>query len=488
MPDTPASSTPTPPMTPAPPRVLVIGDAMVDSYKTCAMERISPEAPVPVLKFQDQFLRLGGAANMAAGVTAMGTPCDLMGLAGTDAQRDTLGDMLQEAGLGDLLEPVDSVPTIFKERILAMSQQVCRIDHESAFPDSASAALMDRAVALLGSYELYAVSDYDKGCTRHLQVFLKAARAQRARVLIDPKRADWRLYQGAWLIKPNWKEFQAAAQMDNLLPPSGTPDPQDHPALARIAQALMTRHDIEHLVVTLGADGYLHVTRDGGATSGPTKAREVFDLSGAGDSFLATLVAFMAQGESLERAIELGNAAAGVAVGHLGTSVVTRAELLKETRASNGTDATLAALKRLQAQGKRVVFTNGCFDLLHPGHLAILRQSKAAGDVLVVGVNSDASVSRLKGSSRPIVPLADRMTMLAGLKPVDFVVPFDEDTPAEIIRTIGPDVLVKGGDYTFDTIVGADFVSDQGGKVLIIPLEEGRSTSNIVARIASEAD
>lgn len=464
-----------------PGRVLVIGDAMIDSYKTCEMQRISPEAPVPVLNVRGQFVRLGGAANLAAGIAALGAECTLLALSGEDAHSEVLVKMLGEARVISELVVISGRTTIVKERILAMNQQVCRIDYEERFPEHDSELLMRRALSIIDRFDLVVVSDYDKGCTARLQAFLVEIERRGTPVLIDPKRADWKLYAGAYLLKPNWGEFIATARHERLI--DGLLTPSDHERIREIGLELIRRFRFEHLLITAGANGYLHISPDSFFV-GSTRAREVFDLSGAGDSFLAALTAFLAQGTPIERAIEVGNAAAGLAVGHVGTTVIQRDELLHEIGESDDL-ANVTAVRRLADHGKRIVFTNGCFDILHAGHLTLLRQAKAEGDILVVGVNSDASVSRLKGPTRPINSLGDRMTMLAGLKPVDFVFPFEEDTPLTLIEAVKPDVLVKGGDYTRDTVIGADFVEARGGRVVIVPTLEGRSSTKTLKSLSS---
>ncbi|MCA3506550.1 MAG: D-glycero-beta-D-manno-heptose 1-phosphate adenylyltransferase [Rhodobacter sp.] len=469
---------------PVPRPVLIIGDAMIDSYKTCDMHRISPEAPVPVLKVRGHFLRLGGAANVAAGIAALGTNCSLLALSGDDAHAVTLGQMLGDAGVRSYIVALGGRTTIVKERVLAMNQQICRIDYEDRFEHQHSADLMQRAALMLAGYDLVVVSDYDKGCTAALQMLMPEAQRRGIRVLIDPKRPDWSLYAGAFLLKPNWSEFVTTARLERLL--DGPLTPQDRGRVREIGLNLMERFGLQHLLVTAGVDGYIHVSRDR-LSFGSTRAREVYDLSGAGDSFLAAMAAFLAQGTPLDRAIEVGNAAAGLAVGHVGTTIIQRGELLSAISEDDGLDTT-GALRQLARQGKRIVFTNGCFDILHCGHLALLKQAKAEGDVLVVGVNSDASVARLKGPTRPINPLSDRMALLAGLKPVDFVLWFDEDTPLALIEAIQPDVLVKGGDYTRETVVGADLVEGRGGRVVIVPTLDGRSTTDVLARARAVVD
>lgn len=463
-------------------RLLVIGDAMIDLYKICTADRVSPEAPVLVLNYRDQFLRLGGAANVAAGIVAMGTPCDLFTLVGADAQKDTLCAMLGDAGVEPRTLAIKGYPTILKERILSRNQQVCRIDYEDRFRPEDSAALMRNAVARLAEYDYVVVSDYDKGATERLPIFLAEAERCGVCALIDPKIPNWSRYEGAFLVKPNWSEFLAVLRSEGLLNYGEQPAPTRTEWIRSSALTLMGRHRISHLLVTMGAEGYLLVSEDGEIHAGSTLAREVFDLSGAGDSFLATLAAFLAQGASLIEAVKMGNIAAGIAVGHAGTVVVTLDELRRATGAELEEQGVLDELRRQACLGRKIVFTNGCFDILHTGHLMGLQRAKSEGDILVVGVNSDESVRRLKGEGRPITPLADRMEMLQGLKPVDFVLPFDEDTPENLILKIAPDVLVKGGDYSRETIVGADFVEGRGGRVVIVPIREGRSTTNIINR------
>lgn len=463
-------------------KTLIIGDAMIDVYTKCRMERISPEAPVPILHFVEQFERLGGAANVAAGMAAMHLPCDLYALVGSDAQGDRLEDMLCDVGVGAFLHRVDGCPTIVKERILAMGQQICRVDREQRFSFQQSEALAQRVISSLDAYSIIVVSDYDKGASRSLRLIMDAASARNIPVLVDPKLADWSLYSGAFLIKPNWNEFREAAAHGKFFGTGESVDFRDRAAMTEIARRLMARYEIEHMVVTLGADGYLYFGPGNAFSAHPTRAREVFDLSGAGDTFLATLSAFFAEGAPLDVAIARGNEAAGIAVSRAGTCVIGRSDFESEREAKKTEHQILDQIHSLAQQGRKIVFTNGCFDLLHPGHLKVLREAKGWGDVLVVGVNSDASVARLKGPSRPIMLLDDRITMLAGLVPVDFVLPFEEDTPERLIRAVCPDVLVKGGDYSLGTVVGADFVIKRGGKVEIVSLVDGHSTTEMIRK------
>jgi D-beta-D-heptose 7-phosphate kinase/D-beta-D-heptose 1-phosphate adenosyltransferase len=468
-------------------RVLVVGDAMLDSYKNCSVDRISPEAPVPVLVVKSTFERLGGAANVAAGIVAMGCDCDLVALTGDDAAGEHLRQLVGDAGIGDLTSSVSGRRTITKERIIGLGQQICRVDYDETFGAADSQILLDRARSSLAACDIVVFSDYGRGAAHVLQPLIQQSAEQGLRVLVDPKGADYKNYAGAWLVKPNWREFLAAAFHERAIGAGAHVEPEDRATIRALAHGLMERYDIAHMVITLGAKGYAHASREGEFVVQPTRAREVFDLSGAGDSFIATLAAFLANGAPVERAIDAGNMAAGLAVGRFGTTAIGLDDLSGFVDDREDDRSRIQKVKDLSRRGKRIVFTNGCFDLLHPGHLQLLQQAKSHGDVLVVGLNDDDSVRRLKGSQRPINQLADRAAMLQGLRSVDFVIPFAEDTPLRLVQELQPDVIIKGGDYSEETIVGADVVKARGGRVVVVPLVEGRSTTGIAERLASAA-
>lgn len=466
-------------------RVLVVGDAMLDSYKNCSVDRISPEAPVPVLVVKSTFERPGGAANVAAGVVAMGCDCDLVALTGNDAAAGRLRELVGETGIGDLTASVSGRRTITKERIIGLGQQICRVDYDETFTAADTQLLLDRMGPSLAASDIVVFSDYGRGAAHILQPLIRDASERGLRVVVDPKGADYRNYAGAWLVKPNWREFLAAAFHERAIGTDDHVEPEDRSTIRAIAHGLMERYDIAHMVITLGAKGYVHTSREGAFVMQPTRAREVFDLSGAGDSFIATLAAFLANGAPVERAIEAGNLAAGVAVGRFGTTAIRLDELNGFVDEREDDRSRIQKVKDLSRRGKRIVFTNGCFDLLHPGHLQLLQQAKSHGDVLVVGLNDDDSARRLKGPQRPINKLADRAALLEGLRYVDVVIPFAEDTPLRLVQELQPDVIVKGGDYSEETIIGADVVRARGGQVVVVPLLADRSTTRIAERIAS---
>jgi D-beta-D-heptose 7-phosphate kinase/D-beta-D-heptose 1-phosphate adenosyltransferase len=325
-------------------------------------------------------------------------------------------------------------------------------------------------------------SDYGKGVLDDLPALIDIAREARLPTLVDPKKPDPAHYRGAFLVKPNETEFRALF------------GDCDEAFLVDAARTALSRHEIENIVLTRGPKGMLLIGRDGRAISYPTRALEVFDVSGAGDTVIATLAVAIGKGLSLDEAIHLANVAAGIAVGRMGTHVVTRAELdlaLAEQGEGGSKLLALEPLLRLlaaeRARGRRIVFTNGCFDILHPGHVRMLAAARAEGDLLVVGLNGDASVRGLKGPTRPVNPFASRAEVLAGLAVVDYVVGFDEPTPAALIEAIAPDVLVKGGDYDSETVVGARFVQERGGRLVLARFHEGHSSTAVIERIADRA-
>lgn len=469
-------------------RVLVVGDAMLDIYRNCSVDRISPEAPVPVLVVRSTFERPGGAANVAAGIVAMGCDCDLVALTGDDAAATQLRRLIGDAGIGDLTRSISGRRTVTKERIIGLGQQICRVDYDETFTAADCQLLMDRAGKALTACDVVVFSDYGRGAAHILQPLIQQSAERSLRVLVDPKGPDYRNYAGAWLVKPNWREFLAAALHERAIGTDDHVEPEDRSTIRAIAHGLMERYNIAHMVITLGAKGYVHTSRDGGFAVQPTRAREVFDLSGAGDSFIATLAAFLANGASVERAVDAGNIAAGLAVGRFGTTAIGLEDMSGFVDDREDDRSRIRKVKDLARRGKRIVFTNGCFDLLHPGHLQLLQQAKSHGDILVIGLNDDESVRRLKGPQRPINRLADRAAMLQELRHVDFVIPFAEDTPLRLVQELQPDVIVKGGDYSEETIVGADVVRARGGRVVVVPLIEGFSTTRLTERLASDTD
>jgi D-beta-D-heptose 7-phosphate kinase/D-beta-D-heptose 1-phosphate adenosyltransferase len=469
------------------PRVLVIGDLILDRYVSGDVERISPEAPIPVLNAKSAQDKLGGAGNVAANLRAMEAECEIVGVVGGDSRGRRLIGMLQDLGVetsGVLVD--ESRPTTEKTRMVSGVQQVLRVDWEVSRPisDELGRKLVTDLAERMTRAQAVILSDYGKGVLTRLVVSgaVELARRNGASVLVDPKGRDYSRYKGATLITPNRREAEEALGRK-------LGDVKDMPAAA---QELIRVGDLQAAVITLGAQGIFMLTRAGQSIHVPTVAREVFDVTGAGDTVISNLALALGAGLPLETAVHLANHAAGIVVGKPGAASVTRAELFERLehhdRSTRSTakvveGARLTSLLEMwRAQGKRVVFTNGCFDILHVGHVDYLRFARAQGDVLVVGVNDDASVKRLKGESRPVNTVANRMALLAALEMVDAVTSFAEDTPKEIIERITPGVLVKGRDWEQKGVVGREWVERHGGRVVLAEMTPGQSTTRIIER------
>lgn len=466
------------------PRVLIVGDLILDRYVSGDVTRISPEAPIPILTARSSEERLGGAGNVAANLIGMNAQVDVVGVLGDDGWGRALRALLEAQGIETAGCVVDATrPTIQKARMMSGAHQMLRVDYEDSRPVSGHAC--DAMLAILPARvklaQAVVLSDYGKGVltSEVLQVVISAARAARVPVLVDPKGADYARYRGATLVTPNRKEAEQA--LGRTL---GSLD-----LLPQAADDLMQNAGLDATVITLGPDGIYFKERQGSAGHVPAQARAVFDVTGAGDTVVAQLAFYLASGVGLRVAVMLANQAAGIVVGRLGTHAVTRKELvarLREARPHGGKvvrpeelDLFLAAWRR---EGRRIVFTNGCFDVLHVGHITYLRFARSKGDVLLVGVNDDASVRRAKGDGRPVNPLEDRMCLLAALEMVDAVTSFPEDTPAKIIERVSPNVLVKGEDWAEKGVVGREWVEAHGGQVVLAPLVPGKSTTSILER------
>lgn len=462
-------------------RVLVVGDVMLDRYWYGDTGRISPEAPVPVVRIGSEERRLGGAANVALNLARVGVQTRLIGVVGCDEPADAARTMLAEAGVAvDLIESA-SHPTISKLRVLSRNQQLIRLDFEESFALADAfdrAALTSRYEQALADTDVVICSDYGKGTLAEVEELIRSAQRAAIPVLVDPKGQDWQRYIGATLITPNLHEFEAVAG-----------PVADDAELARRADALRQQLSVDSLLVTRSEKG-MSLFSPAGQLHLPAQAQEVFDVTGAGDTVIAFLAAGIGAGLEVGDAAAIANLAASIVVAKLGTATVTPAELARAARVGRGErhgvvdEDTLAALMdEVHAHGDRVVMTNGCFDLLHPGHIAYLEAARALGDWLVVAVNDDASVKRLKGDSRPVNDLDHRMQVLRGLGAVDWVVSFSEDTPERIICRLCPDILVKGGDYRPDEIAGGDCVRAAGGEVRVLDFVDGFSTTAIVDRL-----
>jgi D-beta-D-heptose 7-phosphate kinase/D-beta-D-heptose 1-phosphate adenosyltransferase len=493
-------------------RVLVVGDLILDEYWRGGVSRLSPEAPVPILDGVDVNLSLGGAANVAANLVRLGCQVSLGGLVGDDSAGETMRRLLDAHEL-DLCGVVTHMRwcTTHKLRIIGQAQHLVRVDRESRRPCDAGPTDQLRRWVLVEVAQVDAVicADYNKGvlCDAVLQPLLGAAASRGIPVFVDPKGRDFRRYQGATVLTPNLNELQVATDMDVSAAP----------ACAAASSEVLAQTGAQAVLVTCGPEGMRLFEANTPAVSSTdgehieTQAREVFDVTGAGDTVIATLCMGVLQGLSMGRAAQLANLAAGVVVGKLGTASVSYAELVAAVAAAEagscptGTpgaatskhEASPLPAKRLdraaaeawsrdrRAAHQKVVFTNGCFDLLHAGHVALLEQARAQGDVLLVGLNSDASIRQIKGEGRPLLPQEERAKLLCALSCVDGVACFDELTPQELIAAVQPDVLVKGADYQDKPVVGRELVEGRGGKVVLVPLAFGRSTSGLARQLAN---
>lgn len=469
------------------PRILVVGDLILDRYVDGKAGRVSPEAPVLVFELESERQLLGGAGNVAANLRALGAKAAVLGLVGDDETGRLLRQLLADDGIDTTPLVTDaSRPTTRKTRYVSKTAQVLRVDNESRAPVGGTAE--QAVLAVLGKrpfpFECVLLSDYGKGMLtpRVIQAAVAAARSAQCLVVVDPKGRDYTIYRGVDLLTPNREEAEAATGV----PIRSTAD------LHRAAARLREITGIRAVTITLGKDGIFFETDDGTHRIIPTEARQVFDVTGAGDTVVAMLAFCRASGVPLPESLALANCAAGITVGKFGTWAPSRQEVLAILGRTGGPgDAKVlrwpeaaAVATRLRTEGRRLVFTNGCFDLLHPGHTDYLARARSYGDALMVAVNTDASVRRqAKGEERPIVGLEDRMAVLAALQAVDYVVPFDEDTPLELIQKVTPHVLVKGEDWRDKGVVGREWVESHGGQVLLVQLLPGRSTTAIVERI-----
>lgn len=465
----------------------VVGDVMLDRYVAGTVERISPEAPVPVLRIERQTAMLGGAGNVVRNLRAIGATASLAAVVGgDDAGREIHARLADEgAAVAFSLAIENDRRTSVKTRFLAGNQQLLRTDDESTRPLGAAAGqeIVSSVHGWGKACGVLILSDYAKGVfDGDLAAELIAlAHSQGTRVVVDPK-GDFARYRGAEVITPNRRELSVAA---GSVVHAGKE--------AECARALAGRYDLGAVLITLGKEGMVLVDDEQAAHTLPAAAREVFDVSGAGDTVVATLSAALASGASLRHAAELANIAAGIVVGKVGTAVAHAHELAKELRHR---DLARAEAKIIEPQslldraevwrrhGMRIGFTNGCFDLIHPGHLSLIQQARAACNRLVVGLNTDASVARLKGPGRPVQSEMARAAVLASLSLVDAVVLFDDETPLALIELLRPDVLVKGADYRLEEVVGAELVQGYGGRVLLAELQPGYSTSGTIARLS----
>lgn len=467
------------------PRVLVAGDLILDQYVLGSVERVSPEAPIQVLAVRDEQYRLGGAANVANNLVKLGARVRCGGVVGADADGRRLLAELKGSGVDVSAVVRDrSRPTPLKTRMIAHHQHMLRVDRERTHPlaSTVETQLARRLRKAAHGVDLVLLSDYAKGTLteRVLSVF----RGGRVPVIVDPKGRDYRRYRGATAITPNEGEASLA---------TGIPI-RDEETLRHAARRLLEELSLRFILITRGERGMYLLEWNGTEVMVPSEAREVYDVTGAGDTVLAALGLVLAGGGSPEAAARLANTAGGLKVEKLGTATLTREEILarlaEHHRETEGKVYAAKALSHIleghRTRGESVVFTNGCFDLLHPGHVRSIRFARAQGDVVVVAINSDASVRRLKGPGRPLLPAAERAEMLAALEDVDYVTVFDDPTPLRLLRLFKPDVLVKGDAYGADGVVGREVVEKQGGRVALAPMVQGVSTSTLLQRIRGE--
>jgi len=441
--------------------ILVLGDLILDEYIWGNVERISPEAPVPVVKVTDKTYRLGGAGNVSANLAGLGCTVNIIGVVGKDTFGQQVDLLLREKSIHNKSIVVDSFPTTCKTRIMGLEQQLVRIDQED--PDKIKGSIFERP--------------FVKTCIEY-------CRAKSIPVFVDPKANDWDRYRNATCATPNERELEDICQVLNL---------SKDTLLNERGSTVRKAFGFDYLLVTRGAKGMVLFQKGNDPVEIPAQAREVFDVSGAGDTVIAVLAAVYAAGCSMPRSMELANLSAEVVVGKVGTHPVSFFELHNALRLSNGVyrhkicplEQSTSMVANWRDQGEIIVFTNGCFDLLHTGHIHLLQAAAKEGDRLIVGLNTDASVRKLKGPARPVLTEQDRASILSALGCVDMVVFFAEETPIKLIQTFKPDVIVKGRDYSKNEVVGGDLVAKWGGKVVLVPLEKGKSTSDLIESITN---
>lgn len=463
-------------------KVLVAGDIMLDRYWQGPTQRISPEAPVPVVKINQHEDRPGGAANVALNIASLGGQVTLSGITGKDEAASALTTSLSAMNISCCFTEQAQFPTITKLRVLSRHQQLIRLDFEESLADVDKSALNSEIEQLLAEHDLLLLSDYAKGTLSDVQSLISLASAQGIPVLVDPKGTDFSKYRGATMLTPNMSEFEAVVGECN-----------SESDIVEKGNQLLEDLALEALLITRSEHGMTLLKKGMEAFHLPTKAREVYDVTGAGDTVIATLALALAAEASYTQASALANIAAGIVVGKLGTSTISEAELMAEIGSGPESGFGVVSEEQLklavtsaQARGETIVMTNGCFDILHAGHVSYLENAKALGARLIVAVNDDASVKRLKGAGRPVNPCERRMAVLAALGAVDWVVPFVEDTPQRLIAHILPNILVKGGDYQVHEIAGGEEVIAAGGEVKVLNFEDGISTTEIINTIRLE--
>ena len=460
-------------------RILVAGDVMLDRYWQGSTSRISPEAPVAVVKVQNTKDSPGGAANVALNLAALGAAASLVGLVGDDDNSRELETSLNAAGVLCDFHRVAGRPTITKLRVVSRHQQLIRLDFEEPFTREHAQQLTGKVQPLLERADVLVLPDYSKGALLEVPTLIAAARRAGVPVLVDPKGNDFSVYHGATILKPNLHEFEIIVGACN-----------SEEELVRKGQQMVCDLALEALLITRGEHGMTLIRQDAQEQHFPARARDVYDVTGAGDTVISVVAAALGAGLPLAESVALANIAAGLVVARLGTVAISGPELRREVQRDGGSDRGVMSREQLllavadaRAHGERIVFTNGCFDIIHAGHVGYLTEAKKQGDRLIVAINDDSSVTRLKGEGRPINQIDRRMAVVSGLESVDWVVSFDEDTPEALLREIRPDLLIKGGDYGRNQVVGSHFVESYGGEVMVLNFLDNCSTSAIVSKI-----
>jgi len=445
-------------------KITVIGDVMIDWYLHGESSRISPEAPVPVVKFKESKFQLGGAANVANNLKHLEIEPFLIGATGNDHFGSLLKEHLKAEKIKFNLTSEKSFQTICKQRLMSSNQQLARIDYEQYFHGSKLTNTFNTFIKNIAKTDLIIVSDYGKGTIFNARKLIQSAKKLKKKILIDPKGKDFTKYKGANLITPNKSEFE------NIMGKVGSKKD-----LANKAKKMLEHLNLESLIVTLGSEGMYVLKKSNKKIIGDfinAYPQEVFDVSGAGDTTISALGAALSEGNDIFSAAEFANLAASISVSKLGTSTVSIEEVTSlETSKGN--------------KEQVIVFTNGCFDIIHSGHLDLLKEARSYGDKLIVGLNSDKSISKLKGPERPIIGQSERKKILLALKYVDEVIIFNEENPLKLIKKLKPSILVKGADYTKEQVIGGEFVESYGGQIKLVKLAKGKSTSNIINRISS---
>lgn len=458
--------------------ILIVGDVMLDRYWGGSSNRLSPEAPVPIVEVTDTDERVGGAGNVALNIASLCGHSTIVSLIGNDTDAVSVKRILLNGNVNSFLEETNS-PTITKLRVISQQQQLLRLDFEKGFHTHNKNSMTNKVITLLGSHDVLVLSDYGKGTLSNLEELICAAKEKKIPVLVDPKGSDFRKYSGATIITPNMKEFEG------VVGKCGSDDD-----IKEKAMKLIKELSLGALLITRSEKGMMLITNAGSTHTVPTVAKEVYDVTGAGDTVIAVMAIAYALNYSNPEAMRLANAAAGLVVAKVGTATITKTELYHAMNTTSlvqygviTKENLVQEVQKSRFQGEKIVMTNGCFDIIHAGHIAYLKEAKKRGDKLVVAINTDESISRIKGEARPIVKLKHRMEVLSALECVDWVVPFSDDTPIEIIKAILPNVLIKGADYEVDQIVGANVVLGNGGVVETIDLVPECSTSSIIRKV-----